>query len=224
MIRKQIGLFLITAAVLLNGTVAFCGDTAKNDGDSCKCAGEIDNLNLRIDSLEARLEGLNIQMVESDPFKSGKYLQWGKGLTVAIAKSEPSISLDMGYTFTTPKSFRMGIAAGFDGELGAECDLPDYGFYGKLTYGTSVFVNFISFNGYVRALFYPEDALRDGEHTTGAVGGGAELEFWLSPACCYTFGGSMTVMRHRDDFSRVKLGEVNFIGFKYFPQCKRKKR
>jgi hypothetical protein len=190
----------------------------------CQCYQNIDNLNLRIDSLEASLEKLQIQVIESDPLKSAKYLHWGNGLMFAITKSEQRISTDAGYTFVTPKSFRMGIAAGFEGEMGAVSTLPAYSFFGKVTYGTPIFINFISINTYARALFYPKGALTENVQATGGLSAGAEFEFWFSPSWCYTFGGSITAMRYKYFFDSATLGEVNFAGMKYFPQCSRKKK
>jgi hypothetical protein len=227
MMRKT--MFYLSIVVSVLGAQSAHGqETAVPDSGDCGCCVKVDNLNLRIDSLEARLENMQIQLVETNPFKSGKYLRWGKGPMIAIAKSEQRISFDAGYTFLTPNAFRMGMALGFDGELGVECELPHYGFYGKMTYGTPVFVNFISLNTNARVLFYPDGALSNNRQTTGAIGAGAELEFWLTPACCYTIGGSMTIMRKRyvneKLIDMITQGEINFIGFKYYPQYSRKKR
>lgn len=214
-------LILLFLILLLKQSQSYCQDASA--GDSVRnCCYEVKNLNLRIDSLEARIENMQIQIIESDPFKSAKYLHWGNGLMISINKSEQRISTDAGYLFLTPKLFRMGIVAGFDGEFGTTSPLPSYGFYGKVTYGTPVFINFISINGFTRALFYPKRALNEEKQTTGGLSAGAELEFWFTPFWCYTFGGSFTSMRDSDNFRVTTLGEVNFAGFKFFPQCRKK--
>jgi hypothetical protein len=215
---------LITMFILLGVKYSWCQDTTRSDSAVYRCSKEIARLSSRIDSLEARLEGQQIQIVESNPLKSGNYLQWGKGLTLAATKSEQRITCDAGYTFLTPKSYRLGIAGGFDGILGADDDFPYFDFYGKVTCGTPVLINFISINGYFRTHFYPKDAQRNGFHTAGGLSLGAELEFWFRPTFCYTFGGSITTMRERTSMTFLKLSEINFIGFKYYPQCKKKKR
>lgn len=215
-------LTLFFLILLFKQSQSYCQDTSA--GDSVRnCCYEVKNLNLRIDSLEARIENLQIQIVESDPFKSAKYLHWGKGLMFTVNKSEKRISTDAGYIFLTPKLFRMGISAGFDGQFGVASSLPEYSFYGKVTYGTPVLINFISINCYTRALFYPKPALTEENQTTGGLSAGAEIEFWFTQSWCYTFGGSFTSMRGRGTFDSHNVGEVNFAGFKYFPQCRRKK-
>lgn len=224
MIHKQNVTIISLIVIFLNVVTVYSQNHAVCDSNSSQCCGEIKNLNLRIDSLEARMECLQIQFTESDPFKSGKYLLWGRGLTFGIVKSEPRISFDAGYTFSTAKSFRMSIAAGFDAELGASTVLPDYGFYGKVNYGTPVFVNFISINGYARTLFYPKDAQEAGHEARGGYGAGADLEFWLAPSWCYTCGGSITFIDGGNKRPSRKITEINFIGFKYYPQVKGKRR
>jgi hypothetical protein len=226
MIRKQtiFPVSLMMAFIFLSAFNVLCQDTAGNDSDACRCSKEIAALSRRIDSLEARLEGQQIQIVESNPFKSGSYLKWGKGWTLAATKSEQRMTLDIGYTFLTPKSFRIGMFLGHDAQMGADCELPYAAFYGKTTIGTPVFINFISVNGYFRALYYPKFAQKYCFQTAGGLSAGAELEFWLRPTLCYTFGGSITTMRERTRIRFINLSEINFIGFKYYPQCKKKKR
>jgi hypothetical protein len=188
------------------------------------CCEIVTALSLRLDSLEAQLEHLQIQVVESDPFKSAKYLKWGNGLTFTISKSVQRITTDIGYTLLTPKAFRMGIAMGYDGEFGTNSNLPVHSFYGKVTYGSPIFINFISINSYFRTLYYPKKSFTDDMQTSGGIGAGAEFEFWFMPSWCYTFGGSITAIRSKYEFSKISLGEINFAGIKFFPQCARKKK
>lgn len=220
--------FLTLSFLILSSLVY--SQTSTNDQepvsvDSSKnCCEQITTLSHRIDSIETRLEHLQIQVVESDPFKSAKYLKWGSGLTFTISKSVPRISSDIGYTFITPKSFRAGIAFGFDGELGSLAELPAYGFYGKVTAGTPVLINFLSINSYFRTLYYPKTAYTEGSQNSGGICAGAELEFWFMPSWCYTFGGSLTALQYKYEFQNRVVGEINFAGFKFFPQSSRKKK
>jgi hypothetical protein len=192
-------------------------DSSKNCYELAK------TLSLRIDSLEARLENLQIQVVESDPLMSAKYLRWGKGLTFSFSMSAPRLSTEIGYTILTPKSFRMEIAGGFDLATGPESELPGYSFYGKVNCGTPVFINFISMNSYFRTIYFPKKAIIDTLQNSGGIGAGAEFEFWFMPSFCYTFGGSVTILSNRYSFVE-NFGQINFAGIKFFPQCSRKKK
>jgi hypothetical protein len=221
---KYLTLYILVFSNLISSLYPVYAQEPAPVDSSTTCCEIVTALSLRLDSLEAQLEHLQIQVVESDPFKSAKYLKWGNGLTFTISKSEPRIATDIGYTFVTSKSFRLGAAIGFDGELGAAVNLPAYGFYGKVTYGTPIFINFISINSYFRTLYYPEKAITDGMQSSGGIGAGAEFEFWFMPSWCYTFGGSVTAIRSKYKFSKISLGEINFAGIKFFPQCSRKKK
>ena len=64
--------FFLIVAILLNVFSAWSQNLSKTDSDSSQCSKEINDLSQRIDSLEARLESMQIQIVESNPFKSGK--------------------------------------------------------------------------------------------------------------------------------------------------------
>ncbi len=223
MTLKYLKFFILVFPNLIPGLYSVYAQEPAPVDSNKNCCEMVSTLSLRIDSLETRLEHLQIQVAESDPLKSARYLKWGSGLTFTISKSEPRIATDVGYTFLTPKSLRMGIAMGLDAKLGSAVQFPDYGFYGKVSCGTPVFINFISINSYFRTLYYPEKVIINDIQSSGGIGAGAEFEFWFMPSWCYTFGGSISMMRSKHVFSAISLGEVNFAGIKFFPQYARKK-
>jgi len=200
---------------------------------------ELEALRRKIDSLEARVELAQIQRIESDGLASGAQRQWGEGITIEATLSQSRLAAEFGYTFKTLRSWRLGILGEVEGgRVPGYTFLPTLGLYGKMSCGTPVFLNFMSLSGYWNTGLYTMLVQRPTHMVTalvGGVGAGGELEFWLKPNLCYTFGGSVTMVtlsspaygynsetqqftERTDDFGneRVVRTEVKFLGFKYY--------
>ncbi len=183
---------------------------------------EITALREKIDSLEAQFEELKIRVTETSPFITARYLKWGQGITLACSKSEYRITGEVGYTFLTDASWRMGIYLGGGGQLGADTDLPTADLYGKVSLGTPVLLNLISINGYCKTMYFPESNFQSPYDTHAGLAAGVDLEFWFRPNFCYTLGGSITASQTRANPNPRKLSEVNFFGLKYYPKLPRR--
>ena len=149
--------------------------------DSLTLEQRVFRLEKKVDSLQVAFAKNSIKKDEDNPFTSGKFVNWGRGITLEIHVNKSS-GLEAGYTFVTKKHLRMGLLCGTEITRN-DTTVPNAAFYGKTSLGTPVLLNFLSFTVYFKTLVYPAGGnfhANKPEHTRGGGAAGVDFEFWIS--------------------------------------------
>lgn len=175
-------IILVILVLVLGKAQAF-----KDISNTADSLSEIQSLKNKIDSLEIKIEKFQMEMLESNPVLSGKYLSWGRGLTFTI--EYPYASIDVGYTFKIIKgTTRLGISLGYDYRHGIDEEKTNLNGYSqhfghlKLSLGTPVFFNLMSVSAGVAQLYAFDKKEVEGKSTIlTCTKLNFDFEFWVMP-------------------------------------------
>lgn len=188
---------------LMIGTV-FCFTESM---DSLTLEQRVSRLEKKVDSLQVAFAKNIIKKDEDNPFTSGKFVNWGRGITLEIHVNKSS-GLEAGYTFVTKKHLRMGLLCGTEITRN-DTTVPNTAFYGKTSLGTPVLLNFLSFTAYFKTLVYPAGGnfhANKPEHTRGGAAAGGDIEFWISSHLSVVAGGGQNYGQGAYQYSYGQLG------------------
>jgi hypothetical protein len=164
---------------------AACSLWAFSDSsDSGSTAQTIQKMQTRLDSLETEFQKLRIEKSDNSPGATGEIKNWGTGYFLSMHLDLNNTDCEFGYEFHR-NHCRMGIAVGLqvidiipDPEAGHLHSLyygpviGQFSPYGSFIVSTPVFLNFISFSGFVHASWLIP--------TGFGLGTGGDFEFWLN--------------------------------------------
>jgi hypothetical protein len=175
--------------------------------DSLTLEQRVSRLEKKVDSLQVAFAKNAIKKDEDNPFTSGKFINWGRGITVQLHVNKSS-GLEAGYTFVTKKHIRMGLLCGTEITRN-DTTVPNAAFYGKVSMGTPVLLNFLSFTTYFKTLVYPAGAnfhANKPVHTRGGGAAGVDIEFWISSHISILAGAGQNFGKGAYQFTYNQLG------------------
>ncbi len=180
---------------------------ATDDRFSDEVSVEMERMRIRMDSLETRMEHMNIELAQSNPFATGRTLNWGSGWHFsAQLTTRHNVGVEFAYMhqfrnwhapwepeyIDRTSGYRIGVAFGYSDFMNEAEMVDDNGEeymssglipYLKFIYGSPVLLNFISTSGYFKAMMvmpFNSDENIEEEDAQWGLGFGMEVEFWIS--------------------------------------------